>query len=594
MKKVYSILFIALLAWSVQDTIAQSQRMVLIEKGSNASCAPCAAQNPGFHSMLNTVDDKYVGISYQWYFPGYDPMNEHNPTEANARFATYYGNNGVPTAMIDGVVPDGTYPGFNGSAYDGAPAGYSAQMINNRYEETSPFDIDITYSVTPSTISAEVTVTCTEAITANNLRLRIAVIEEVIDFSSPPGSNGESTFYNVMKKFMPSTAGLSLQNAWMPGDSQTFSQSWAHQNIYDFNEVAIVAFVQNDTGKEVLQAARANEAVFESNLSNAATLLNMNVPAEICSGTNTLSPQFTLRNTGNANLTSCDIVAEINGEEFVQSWTGDLPLMGEDVVTMDAISFEAQTGTNTLTVSITNTNNAMNEEEVSSVDAAMEGAADGGTAVLVTIVTDNYGDETYWRIMDEGGNKIAEGGNPNVENNYGTGNFPPPSGAGTYGNGQTNNHEVELPSDGCYTFEIFDYFGDGLCCQYGNGSYTVRNLETNAIIIQGNDFLDMTDGKFEGSSATSIADILLEGSLNIYPNPVINEAVLEIALTESSELTIDLFDLTGKKVFSQSYGTQPAGEFVTRLQFNDVSNGMYLLNLRAGEHAVTRKLSVNK
>lgn len=594
MKKVYSILFIAFLAWTVQDTVAQSQRMVLIEKGSNASCGPCAAQNPGFHSMLNTVDDKHIAISYQWYFPGYDPMNEHNPTEANARFASYYGNNGVPTAMIDGVVPTNAYPGFNAS-YDGAPAGFSASMINDRYTVTSPFDIDITYSVTPSTVSAEVTVTCTEAITANNLRLRIAVIEEVIAFSSPPGSNGESTFYNVMKKFMPSTAGLSLQNAWMPGDSETFTQSWTHQNIYDFNEVAIVAFVQNDTGKEVLQAARANEAVFESNLSNAATLLNMNVPAEICGGTNTLSPQFTLRNTGNANLTSCDIVAEINGEEFVQSWTGDLPLMGEEVVTMDAISFEAQPGTNTLSVSITNTNNAMNEEEVSSVDAAMEGAADGGTAVLVTVVTDNYGDETYWRILNDSGVKIAEGGNSNVENNYGTGQFPPPAGTGTYTNGSTNNHEVEIPANGCYTFEIFDYFGDGLCCQYGNGSYTVRNLETNDILIQGSDsFTDMTDGKFEGSFSTSIEDNVLENSLNIYPNPIVNEAVLELSLVESAELTIDLYDLTGKRVYSESYGTQPAGEFVTRLEFDEVSNGMYLLNLQAGDHVVTRKLSVNK
>src|SRR5690554_5071801 len=191
MKRLYFLLTLSFITVWGQNIHAQSQRKVLIEKGTNASCGPCAAQNPGFHSMLNTVDDKHVAIHYQWYFPGYDPMNEHNPTEANTRFANYYGNNGVPTAMIDGVIPNGSYPGFNGSAYDGAPAGYSASMINNRYAVSSPFEIDITYSVTPSTITADVTVTCTEAINASNLRLRIVVVERVISFDSPPGTNGE-------------------------------------------------------------------------------------------------------------------------------------------------------------------------------------------------------------------------------------------------------------------------------------------------------------------------------------------------------------------------------------------------------------------
>jgi len=592
MKRIYSIAAVVVLALIGLDAFAQSQRMVLIEKGSNASCAPCAAQNPGFHSMLNTVDDKHIGLNYQWYFPGYDPMNEHNPTEANARFATYYGNNGVPTAMIDGVVPTNAYPGFN-AGYAGAPAGFSAQMINDRYAVSSPFDIDIEYTVTPSSVTAEVTVTCTEAITANNLRLRIAVIERVISFDSPPGTNGESTFYNVMKKFMPNTAGLNLQNSWVPGDSQSFTQSWSHQNVYDFNQLSVVAFVQNDANKSVLQAARADGAVFESSATNAASIFGLGAPSDICSGTNTISPQVTIRNTGNADLTAASITAEINGVEGIYNWSGNLPLMGEEVVQLDPISFEAQAGTNTLNVTVTTANNENNEEVTNTVSAGIALAPSAGSGVLVTVVTDNYGDETYWRILDGSGVKIAEGGNTNVENNYGTGTFPPAPSPGMYGNNTTNNHEVEFETDGCFTFEIFDYFGDGVCCQYGQGSYTVRNLATNQILLQGGNFQDKEDGKFE-SMITSISENDLATGLKIYPNPVVNEATLELSLSESTRLTIDLYDLTGKLVYSRDFGMQPAGEFVTRLQFNEVSNGLYLLNLRAGEAATTRKISVNK
>ncbi len=582
-----------IIVWG-QNTHAQSQRMVLIEKGTNASCGPCAAQNPGFHSMLNSVDNKHVAISYQWYFPGYDPMNEHNPGEANARFANYYGNSGVPTAMIDGVIPNGSYPGFNGSAYDGAPGGYSASMINNRYNVSSPFDIDITYSVSPTTITANVTVTCTEAITANNLRLRIAVVERLISFDSPPGANGETTFYNVMKKFLPNTTGSNLQNSWSVSDSQSFSYSWNHQNVYDFNQLAIVAFVQNDANKQVLQAARGDNAEFESNLDNGATLLNVVAPTEICSGSNTIAPQFTLRNTGNTNLTSCDIIAEINGVESIVNWTGNLPLMGEETITMDAFSFVTQPGTNELSITVANTNNETNEDEADVTAISIQAAPDGGNAVLVTIVTDNYANETYWRIVDETGVKIAQGGNSNVENNYGTGNFPAPAGSGTYGNGQTYNHEVQLPDDGCYTFEIFDYYGDGMCCSYGNGSFKVRNMTTNQIIIQGAEYMAMSDAKFQGTVTSSIHENTLESSLSIFPNPVVDQVTIQTTLNESAPMSIEVIDLTGKVVFTESYGTQPAGQFVKQLDFESLNTGIYLLNIRAGDVSVIRKLAVSK
>ena len=184
------------------SAFSQSQRTVLIEEGSNASCGPCAAQNPAFKVLLDANTAKAVSLKYQWYFPGFDPMHNHNPAEANGRFETYYGQNGVPTAMIDGTIPS-----FGGNPYDGAPAGFTQGLIDTRHAVTSPFDIELTYSLTPETITVTATATCSEA-TAGNFKLRIAVIEEQISFASAPGSNGETDFYNVMKKFLPNADGL--------------------------------------------------------------------------------------------------------------------------------------------------------------------------------------------------------------------------------------------------------------------------------------------------------------------------------------------------------------------------------------------------
>lgn len=598
MKKVYTILLIvAVSVLGIQDIVAQgAQRTVLIEKGTNASCPPCASQNPPFINMLETeVPNDQILISYQWWFPGFDPMHEHNPDEVNQRFETYYGQNGVPTAMIDGDVPDGSTPGFDGSWYEGAPGGYSAQMITDRAAVPSPFEISIDYTLNASQVEATVTVTAASAVNATDLKLRIVVIEKLISFDSPPGSTSLTEFHNVMKKFMPNANGINLMDDWAPGDSETFTESWVHQNIYDFAEVAVVAFVQNDTGKEVMQAALADDGEFNSAFNNAGGLFGLTAPADICPGTNTIAPTVNLRNTGNATLTSCDITASINGVEETVNWTGSLASLEDEEVVFPAMTFDAVPGEDAeLTVTVTNTNDEVNEEDViNAVSTTLNEAPSVTTGVLVEITTDNYGDETYWKITNSSGVKVAEGGNESVEDNFNTGEFPAPAGSGTYENASDYEHEVELDASDCYTFEIFDYYGDGMCCQYGNGEYTVRNLQTNQPLFSGGEFTGEESGKF-GATVTSISDLELEGSLSIFPNPIVNNATIQANLSEGADVLVEVYDLTGKVVYAEDFGTQPAGPFITEIDFNALSNGMYLMNFSAGEGSAIRKLSVNK
>ena len=77
--------------------------------------------------------------------------------------------------------------------------------------------------------------------------------------------------------------------------------------------------------------------------------------------------------------------------------------------------------------------------------------------ITVSITLDNYPEETSWDIRDASNNVIASGG--------------------TYGSqpdGSTVNIDV-CAADGCYDFTIYDSYGDGICCGYGNGSYTVSD-----------------------------------------------------------------------------------------------------------------------
>jgi uncharacterized protein YjdB len=79
---------------------------------------------------------------------------------------------------------------------------------------------------------------------------------------------------------------------------------------------------------------------------------------------------------------------------------------------------------------------------------------------LLTLVLDEYPTETSWTITNSSGVVIYSGGG--YQNAFSTVTVP-----------------VCLP-DGCYNFNMYDSFGDGICCLYGNGSY---NLVINSVNV---------------------------------------------------------------------------------------------------------------
>lgn len=86
------------------------------------------------------------------------------------------------------------------------------------------------------------------------------------------------------------------------------------------------------------------------------------------------------------------------------------------------------------------------------------------TEVTLTLVTDNYGNETTWELLDANGSSIASGG--------------------PYANNSTYTQTFCL-ADGCYDYTIFDSYGDGICCAYGAGSYQLVDENGNVLASGG-------------------------------------------------------------------------------------------------------------
>lgn len=91
--------------------------------------------------------------------------------------------------------------------------------------------------------------------------------------------------------------------------------------------------------------------------------------------------------------------------------------------------------------------------------------------LTMNITCDAYGSETSWRVRDDSGALISSGGP--YEDQDDNGEYPQPPTAIT-----------GLP-DGHYSLILMDEYGDGNCCAYGNGSYSLVHDQSGIVIFGG-------------------------------------------------------------------------------------------------------------
>ena len=176
---------------------------------------------------------------------------------------------------------------------------------------------------------------------------------------------------------------------------------------------------------------------------------------------------------------------------------------------------------------------------------------------VLTVRTDNFPQETTWKLLNSAGQTLYSGGPYSVSS-------------------QNNNVNVCLFPSQCYSFVITDAYGDGMCCSYGNGNYK--------IVYNGNTLI--SGGQFGGTETKQFcmpaagfesAGIEEAKTFNIYPNPV--QDMLYIAVkdlgNDTEEISYEVFDLMGRKV---KWGKMAMSQ-VMSLQTSELLQGTYMLRL---------------
>jgi hypothetical protein len=91
------------------------------------------------------------------------------------------------------------------------------------------------------------------------------------------------------------------------------------------------------------------------------------------------------------------------------------------------------------------------------------------------------------------------------------------------------------------------------------------------------------------SESTSVSNEL---SLNVFPNPAVETAQVNYNLPVSSNVTITVYDVTGKVVSVQNKGNQSAGRNFTVINTAEMANGFYTVTVQTDATRISSKLII--
>ncbi len=619
-------LFALLLIAGVLLAHSQTQRMVLYEGFSNASCPPCASQNPTTNALIAANPTKVVALKYQTNWPGVDPMNAQTQTWVGPR-VSYYGISGVPATRVDGT---GT--------------SINQTVIDTRYAVPSPFFLTVDHTLNSAGDSAfvEVIVTAAQDYTGTSLVLQVGMVEKHIGFTSAPGTNGEKDFYHVMRRMYPGATGTSLQSAWLNTEADTFHFAVAIPTyLYDINQMAFVAFIQSNSDKSVLQAANNDPAAF---FDLYPRITSHNIPSEpTC--TDSLDLTITVKNTGTIAFTSFDVEYGAQGETLQTiNWSGNLAPNQSTVIDLPVFSF---TSTNPLIyIEVKNPNGSANYPSLhAKVLQSLNIISSYNPIPLEQGFTSTTFPPTNWISISDDDIKWARatvGGFGNTPAGSATMKFYlSPAGkidylyfepldlTGTpnliltfsvaharynasYGNGDRLQVEISINCGASWT-SIYSKQGTTLATapDFGTGQFTptaaqwrsdtvdlASYMSNDEVLIRlkatsgyGNNLY--VDDINIGQNFTGYGDNDLLSYFNVFPNPVDDVLHFEFSINKQTNVRINIIDMTGKLITSVSPSELSQGMHSVTIDVASWAAGLYHAVIVTDNNVVSSKIIKN-
>ena len=250
---------------------------------------------------------------------------------------------------------------------------------------------------------------------------------------------------------------------------------------------------------------------------------------------------FNLLNTGSNDLNEALIDVYLDNSLVLQhSWVGSLSAGNSITVSLPSSIYVSDSGFHEIILNVSEINNQPDTNIANNSTSLSFSSYPNTSLISIILELDCWGSETSWEIADDLTGNILWSV---PENTYGDSN-----------NGELINETVCL-TDGCYDFNIYDSYGDGM---FGS-QYNSCNVNGNYYLTDQwniNSYLTMSAVNADfGSSATHPFCVQNTGILSdvpneikLYPNPTNNFLNINFNSSPKVEFNGEILDLNGKIV----------------------------------------------
>jgi len=275
--------------------------------------------------------------------------------------------------------------------------------------------------------------------------------------------------------------------------------------------------------------------------------------------------EFELANIGTNSFTSIKYNVEVGSASQEYEWTGELVSGDKTKISFD---MEVPFGTNAGTLNIFEINGEAYEYSAafeSQCDEWTELDEEGDvTSLKLYLIQDQWGEQITWDIINSAGETVASGGP-----------YPHLVGAGAT---QINTENItDLPTNECYLFRIFDSNNNGICCNYGNGYYYIKDAQGVKFIESDGNYGAGETHQFSIHKYGDVVGETASSNINIYPNP----ANSKIYVDGENIGFVEVYNSLGQKV------TKVEGSESTSVEMTAFENGVYVVRVITNDGSVT-------
>lgn len=597
MKSIFTGLMLMVLAGmaTAQNFVSTtpSNKNVLLETIGGVNCYYCAEADFSAKSLLTQHSNRLVWVNiHAGIFAepaGNDP--DYRSSYANSLY-NLSGISTYPAAMLNRRL-FATLAQSNGE-YAIARGNWAA-ATDSVLAESSPVNVAAKTELNISTRQLKVVVETyyTANASGNGNRLFVALLQDSLlgpqeggSVLNPTAVNslGQYTHRFLFQDYISSATGLAIATT----TSGTFRADTFYYNLpADFNGTAfdvlnpkVAVWIATSDTTEVLTAAYS-EMMLRSNDALAANIETLNWDADfntICG--NEATPTLSIKNTGNTAIDSVQINYDINSGSATGTYSYQFPTA---ITTGRSATFALPTiggltqSINTISFSLAkiNANNNPNIVQVSdNINHASLYVSDTTNGVFL-IRFDNYPEDVSWSLRDE-----TQGLTILADSSYGVGNT-------------TIRQNFTAVEGHCYSLKVNDAYGDGVCCGFGQGYYSlsIGSLQ----LIRADAFGYESGLKFtfeEGTIAVNLTE-KQPFECSIFPNPANSEATLRIESSIVGEAELSVTNAFGQLLSSNFVNLNEGLQYIN-VPVAALSSGIYFVTLRKGSKMSNVKLSIAK